>query len=364
MNFRTLTLSTIALAALTACGGGGSDSSAPAGGTSGGSTGGTTTIVDASGTLLTSSSTSTYTVGSMGQEVYDALNAARLASGAGALMQSIALDVAASAHGGYLTSVLNNASLTPAQQAEFASGTLHQEFADLVPSNLFYASTPQDRAVKAGLVSTGVASEGIAGGHKLVNGQFAVDGASCAAGLLGTVYHADTALSPYTLVSVAQFTDGIGEPGCVVDYARPTGYGQVRPAGSVVANPAPNSTVSGTFLINTESPRPAASLIPGATAGTPILVSVYNADYINANGAAAPTVTKFEVRDAGGNLVDAVILGATDIAGTSVNADALLSAGTVVLIPKAPLAAGVYSVSFAGTIKGAAVTKAWSFTAQ
>lgn len=341
-------LAAIAAVVLTACGGGGG-SDAGSGTTPGSGTGGTPTtpadVVPAAGTLVTSGGTPTYTNGSVQARAFGALNAARLAAGAGAVQQSTVLEVATSAHAAYL-----GANLV----------IVHDEDASKTG---FYAVTPKDRATKAGY--TGTITEVIGGTGA------SLDGADCTSGLLNTVYHGEAMLiGGWKDVGVATFNDGIGVPACVMNLGRNDGFGQVVPAGEMIAYPSAGVTVEGTFYVGNEVPRPSTTLFPNQTAGSVVVTSIRNADFINrANaGTLDAKVTAFTLKDSGGNLIDAHILAGPQVAGSGVtlNADNLLGAGTVILVPKAPLATGAYTVTFAATLGGTAkaLGKTWAFNVK
>lgn len=328
-------------------------------------------VVNDSGTLNIAVPASTYSATSMPAAAFDALNAARLASGAGEVTQSTALDVAARAHAAYLTNVQANwSSLTTAQRAEYKSP--HDEYADIEPG-LYYAADPGARAIQAGATTAvGRASEGIGGAQVIRNGTPQADGSTCIRGQLASVYHADVALSPATSIAVAQWTDAIGESNCVIDYVAGDANGQVVPTATPVVNPAPASTVSGTFAIDQESPRPASAQITTGTAGTPVLLQARTAAWLNAKATAAangltfaPSLTLFTVTGPSGDVVDAVLLASTEYSGASVVADAELLEGTVVAIPRVPLTPGTYTVHVVVTITaGVTAGRDWQFVAQ
>lgn len=349
---RTLCAAFAALA-LAACGG---DSGSPAAGSAGtnppGVGGGTNPAADvvvSAGTLKTSAGLSTYAQNSLQADAFSAINQARSAAGAGYVSQSAQMDVAAAAHAKY-------------QTTNIASGLTHTEDATKAD---FYEVSPGSRIAKAGF-SASYTTEVIGGTGASMKGS------DCVLGLMNTVYHAAAILSPTTNVGVGFGTDAAGIPMCVVDFAAATGenYVQVAPAGSLVAYPfAGQANLMETFYVAGEIPRPPVTLLPNATAGTPVIVNVRNADFVNfkAVGTLSAVVTKFELKDAGGNLVPAGILANPGISGSGVTltADYNLGEGFAVLVPKSPLAKGVaYTATFTATLKtgGAALTKTWSFT--
>lgn len=344
-TLRILSALTMA-AALTACGGGGASAPAtpvpppPAGNTD---------VVDVAGTLQTSATAPTYAANSTALSAYNALSVARTSAGAGVVAQSAQLDTAAGAHAAYLT-------------ANIASGLTHTEDSTK-PS--YYEATVGSRIAKAGF-NAGFATEVIGGAGA------SMQGSDCVLGLLNTVYHAAALLSPATQVGVGFGTDGAGVPLCVADLAATSAqtYGQVPAAGALVAYPYnTQANVLDTFYVGYESPRPSATLFPNLTAGTPVVVSVRNADYLNfkAAGTLAVVVTKFELKDAGGNVVPSGILANSAITGSGVTltSDSNLGEGFAVLVPLSPLSNNVtYTATFTATLKSGAtpLTKTWSFT--
>lgn len=340
-------LALLTAAALTACGGGGGGGD---GSTGGGNGGGTDVVVAPNaGTLVTTAPASGYAAASFHAYAYDIFNAARIASGAGAVSASAALKTAGDAHIAYM----------------MANGVVsHVEDANL---GSFYAATHTERAEKAGYGANVGIGEVIAGAGPQAAAD--VEAAGCVNGLLNTVYHADAMLSPWGHVSVSTGTDGLGSTMCLMMFGAKTESVNVRPAGAVTVNPAPSATVDGTWNIGYEVPRPAPTQIPGQTAGTAVMANVYNADYLNAaaNNKLTVMVTTFELRNAGNQKVDAVILAHPSItagAGVTATSDAQLRPGSVFLIPKAGLAAGVYTATFVADVAGKTQSKTWTFTAK
>lgn len=337
---------------LAACGGGGggSPSSVVPGSASGGFTNPPADVVSATGTLQASAAAPGYAASSAESSAYAALNAARGSAGAGLLAQNAQLDIAAAAHAKYLTT--NIASTTDFHAEEATKSD-------------FYATSPAERAMKAGYTGT-FSTEAIGGTGA------SLQGADCVWGLLNTVYHAAALLSQSTQVGVGFGTDAAGIPMCVMDLgaASGTAYPQVAATGSLTAYPYDGQTnVLETFYVAYETPRPSATLFPNLTAGTPVVVNVRNADYVNgqAAGTLSAVVTAFTLKDAGGNLVPAAILANTALTagpGVTLNADSKLSDGFAVLVPLSPLSTGAaYTATFAATLKAgsAPVTKTWAF---
>jgi hypothetical protein len=341
------------LAALTACGGGGGGSTTtpPVGGGGGGVTNPPVDVVNSSGTLQTSVAAPSYAASSAESSAYTALGVARQAAGAGLVAQSAELDVSAAAHAKYVTT--NISTMTD----------LHAEDSTKLD---YYAASPSARVAKAAYAGT--FSTEVIGGTGA-----SLQGADCVLGLLNTVYHGAALLSQSTHVGVGFGADGAGFPLCVMDLGVATGatYAQVAASGSMTAYPYGGQTnVMETFYVAYESPRPSATLFPNTTAGTPILVNVRNADYVNfqAAGTLAATVTAFNLKDAGGNMVPAAILANSALTGgtgVTLNADSNLTMGFAVLVPLSPLSKGVtYTAEFSATLKagGTPMTKTWSFT--
>jgi uncharacterized protein YkwD len=345
-TFNTL-LAAVTLAALTACGGGGGgDAPAPSNPSNPTNP---VDVVSSEGTLKTIAGSATYAQGSLEADAYSAINIARHSAGAGYVSQSAQVDVAAAAHAKYLTTNL-------------VSGIGHTEDASKVD---FYEVSPSSRIAKAGF-SAGYTTEVIGGTGASMKGS------DCVLGLMNTVYHAAAILSPTTNVGVGFGTDGAGIPMCVLNFAAASSesYVQVAPAGSLVAYPyAGQTNLLETFYVAYETPRPSTTLFPNTTAGTPVIVSVRNADFVNfkAAGTLAAVVTKFELKDASGNLVPAGILASAGItgAGVTMTPDTNLGEGFAVLVPLSPLAKGAtYTATFTATLKtgGSPLTKVWSFT--
>lgn len=349
-------LAAVTVAALTACGGGGGGETAspgsptsPAPSTPSTPTSPSTpaNVVANEGTLQTVAGPSAYAPDSFEADIYATLNSVRHMAGAGYMSQSAQLDVAATAHAKYLETN--------------QTGGHEQD-----PSKPdFYEVSHYSRIAKAGF-DAGYATEVIGGLSRNAKGS------NCVFGLMNTVYHAAGLLSPTTNVGAGIGADGAGVPRCVVKLAAKSTERnvQVAPAGSLVAYPYDGQKdVYETFFVGYELPRPPATLFPNMTAGTPVIVSMRNADFLNfeAAGTLSTVVTKFEIKDAQGNLVPAAILANPGITGSGVklNADSLLSAGFAVLVPFSPLSPGVtYTVTFTATLKtgGAPLTKTWSFT--
>jgi hypothetical protein len=192
---------------------------------------------------------------------------------------------------------------------------------------------------------------------------------------LNTVYHAAVLLSQSTQVGVGFGTDDAGIPMCAVDLgaASGTAYPQVAATGSRTAYPYDGQTkVLDAFYVAYETLRPAATLFPNLTAGTPVVVNLRNADYVNAQnaGTLSAVVTAFTIEDDGGSSVPAVLSNPalTGGPGVTLNADSKLSDGFAMLVPLSPLPKGstytaTYTATFTATLKAgsAPVTETWAF---
>lgn len=333
-------------------GSGGSGGAAGSGGSGGaaGSGGSGSDVATASGSLQTSVPTPDYAAGSPGDVSMSALNEARRNAGAGLLQQSKALDTAAQAHVQYL--VIN------------IGATGHTE-EPVKPS--FYEIRPELRMAKAGF-APGYSAE-------VINTRGTLLGVDCVGQMLATVYQASALLGPATHTGFGFSGNFAVKPICIGNFAtaQTDTLGQYAAAGALVAYPYGGQTnVPPDYNVDFDSPRPSATLVPNTPAGTPVIVNVRNADYLNfrAAGTLDAVVTRFELKDAGGNAVAAVLLANQPIragAGVVLNADGNLPDGAVALVPLSPLAsAKTYSVSFSATLKtgGAPLAKSWSFTTR
>lgn len=330
-------------------GAGGSTGSGGSGGAAG-SGGSGSDVASASGSLQTSVPTPDYAAGSQGDVSMSALNEARRNAGAGLLQQSKALDTAAQAHVQYL--------------AINIGATGHTE-EPVKPS--FYEIRPELRMAKAGF-APGYSAE-------VINTRGTLLGVDCVGQMLATVYQASALLGPATHTGFGFSGNFAVKPICIGNFAtaQTDTLGQYAAAGALVAYPYGGQTnVPPDYNVDFDSPRPSASLVPNTPAGTPVIVNVRNADYLNfrAAGTLDAVVTRFELKDAGGNAVTAVLLANQPIragAGVVLNADGNLPDGAIALVPLSPLApAKTYSVSFSATLKtgGAPLAKSWSFTTR
>ncbi|HEX7638378.1 MAG TPA: hypothetical protein VF457_08285, partial [Burkholderiaceae bacterium] len=262
---------------------------------------------------------------------------------------STALDASASAHAAYLTTNGFN-----------TADSVHDETAGL-PG--FTGTDPFKRMVAAGY-DYSFATE--------VIGDIGSSSSTsdCVGDLLDTVYHAVVMLSR---VTDAGFGFGTGSAAgmCTIDLASPIDGSarQIPPSGAIVAYPYDGQTVAhGTFHVANETPRVSTTLLPDATAGTPVLVGFRNQDYVALETAGVTsglaTITSLQLVDAAGRVVPAVIVADPKLAGTGVNADAEIGSGFAVLVPRSPLQPGTYTVTLQAAVSGgqALALTHWAFT--
>lgn len=366
--FKRKALVSLLALTLAACGGGGSGSTSSADSSSSGSSGSNsgsgsgssdsgsssggadTDVVSSSGTLQTTADSTTYTSGSSQALVFSRLNTMRKGAGAGVVNQDTELDTASAAHAKYLTT-------------NIADGFTHTEDSSKTD---YYATSMADRVKKAGF-SYSYVTEVIGGSSS------STDASRCVDVLLNTVYHAAALLSRVTSVGIGIGTLSSGTPFCVSDLGNvlSDSYGQVPASGALVGYPYSGQTsVPYRFYVAGESPRPSSTLFPGSYTGTPVIVSLRNADYLNFNAAStlAVTINQFVLKDASGNTVSSALLSNSSMtagSGVTLNSDSTLGAGFIVLVPYAALSTNsTYTVTFSATLKsgGTALTKSWSFT--
>ncbi len=338
IQLRATLIAAAVLSSLVACGGGGSSGNPNNNSGADGGSGGGDVAVSASADL------------------WAALNAARSGAGAGALVQDARIDSAAAAHASYLAA--NNLSS-------------HEE---VVGQPGFYEATPAARLAKAGFTVAG-AGEAIDGVAEAIASVAATErGRDCARRLLGSVYHAVLLLSEETHAGVGVADNAAAASKvCVIDLSipAPKEIGQLPASGQIVMYPYAGQTgVLTTFQVGNETPRPPAALLPNPTAGHPVVVSLRNADWpaLAQDYTLDPIVTRFELKDADGNLVPSVILSSVAQGGPGVTLHQdpqLPYDGFVVLVPSAPLAAGkTYTAAFEATLKSGAtpLVRSVSFT--
>jgi uncharacterized protein YkwD len=331
--------SLVAATTLTACGGGGGSSSTlvvPAPGPA----------PAADGTLQTSVPTPAYT-DARRLAAFNQLNAVRLGAGAGLLAQSTALDTIAANHVAYLNA--NGFS---------SSDSAHDETSGLTG---YTGATPFTRMTAAGYQYS-YATE--------VIGDIGSTSATsdCVGDLLDTVYHAASMLSRVVDVGFA-FGSGSTAGMCTIDMASPLTGGaarQIPASGAIIAYPYDGSTVAhGTFQVSSESPRVSTTLLPDATAGTPIVVGLRNQDLV-ASSSAVATITEFALYKSDGTALPGVILADPVVkgSGVTVHSDSGLDSAFAVFVPTSPLAAGTYTVVLQASISGgqALALSHWTFT--
>ena len=308
----------------------------------------------AGGSLQIIAPTANYPGGSSEGAAWRDLNTAREVAGAGWLVQSSELDTAAAAHANYL--------------ARNIGATGHDEQPNKID---YYEATPASRVAKAGFAAS-FSAETIS--DELP--QASLQRFDCAAELLNSVYNAAALIGPATHVGLRSW-DGTfsGLQFCTAVVAAPADkpHGQVVPAGKMVVYPYNGQTgVVDSVDLRNELPRPSATVLPNGLAGTPVIVNLRNADYLNllAAGTLNARITKFTLTDTGGNAVQAALLTHAAIgAGSGVvrHEDAVLPVGTAVLVPLSPLPRGQkYTVSFGATLKdgGPVLDKSWEFTTR
>lgn len=260
------------------------------------------------------------------------LEAIRSAAGAGRLTRSDALARSASRHAAYLSA--NGLHSTP---------SIHAEAAGLAG---FTGADPFVRMRAAGFRSS-------YGTEVIGDVMRAANDGDCVDRLMNTVYHAALLLSRVTQVGAA-YGDGPAAGVCVIDLGAPLGSPEteVPASGELVRYPWPGMTVpTGTFLPGSENPRPPAALLPGATAGVPVLVGLRNADGLAQDpGAALVQVQVFELLDDGNVPVPSVVLADIAIVGPGMVPDKALHGAFAVLVPRQPLRPGRYRVILHATI--------------
>ena len=304
--------------------------------------------ISSSGNLQTSVPAPTYPRTSQQFDAFTTLNTVRAAAGAGKVAQSFPIDLASQAHADYV-------------QTNIA--TLTDWHAEQPSKPDFYAQTVGERLSKAGY-DVFYATEVIGGTGASLKAS------DCVYGLLNTVYHAAAILGQAFDVGIGIAADAANIPLCVIDFGHTMSWtdGQVPGSGKFVSYPyAGQAGVEYTSYLGNEIPRVSISLVPSATAGTPVIVSMHNADFVNAQGTAQfdPKIKTLQLSGPAG-VVPAVIVAEPKIksAGAQLNADGALPSGTAVLIPLSPLTANTtYTVTFDATIttKGNQVGGTWNF---
>lgn len=283
--------------------------------------------------------------------VFTLLNRWRRLGGFGLLAQNSALDQSSSRHAAYL---VRNQLLTDLNYLSTrVDGLLGAHREDPAKPG-FTGKTPTDRAVAAGYAGTAgeLTSIGVA------------NGIDCAASFENSVYHLIDLVAPALDVGIA-FDPGDGKGSlCVLTLGVPSAsLGQLPPAGQVAVYPHPLQIgVQPTFFNIGEVPNPAPDL---AQAGRPVLVSLYTL--------ATPTLEPADVRvdafsltSADGRVVPSRVLVRKGVAtgGPAVVEDlSIPGAGYLVLLPTEALGKQVvYTARVGATVKGRAVSFAWTFT--
>jgi uncharacterized protein YkwD len=300
-------------------------------------------LVGSNGTLQTSVAAASY-ADARRLDAFNRLDAVRQGAGAGLLAQSPALDTSALDHAGYLTvNGFNSADSAHSETAGLVDFTGVDPFVRMQGAGYAYWYATE---VIGDIGSSSTTSD-------------------CVGDLLDTVYHAVSMLSQATDVGIG-FGSGTAAGMCTIDMAAPASDDsrQIPPSGAIVAYPFNGSTVAhGTFHVSNETPRVSKTLLPNATAGTPVIVGFRNQDFV-AGGTVA--ITDFSIANSAGTKLPGVIVAGPLVAGSNVNQDAGLTndAGFAALVPGSPLAAGTYTVTLRATVSGgqALALTTWSFT--
>ena len=162
--------------------------------------------------------------------------------------------------------------------------------------------------------------------------------------LITAIYHRFVIFEPmFRELGTGVATSASGYNYFTADFASRNGYGPGIARGAIVTWPFNGQTaVAPNFFSNTEQPDP----VPDRNeVGYPISV--------HANLDATLTVASFTVRPRGGAALQVL------------RVDPLGSKTAASIVPLLPLrAATTYEVDFTGTVNGAAVTRAWSFTTR
>jgi uncharacterized protein YkwD len=189
-----------------------------------------------------------------------------------------------------------------------------------------------------------LASRGYAYGE-VISGSSNGTGFFMAEELITAIYHRFVIFEPmFREIGTGAATASSGYSYFTADFASRDGYGPGIARGAIVTWPFNGQTqVVPNFFSNTEQPDP----VPNANeVGYPISV--------HANLDSNVAVTSFTVRPRGGS--DLAVLRVDPLSNNKPAAS---------IVPLQPLrAATVYDVSFTGTVNGAAVTRAWSFTTR
>lgn len=348
--FTRAVLAAALTAVLAACGGGGGGTAAPAASPSPSPSGATASTDSGAGSGITSQAPSTppayaplmrmpvhrYGTGSPQALLFEALNAARLAVGAGALSQNAKLDQMAASQLAWLAAH-PGAPLDSNRTSGSAAGT------------------PSERAALAGYA--GSVWEEVAS-----NGRYS--GGDCAAALLDSAYRAAGVLSSHRDVGLAYGPVAPGVYACIVSLGvQASTSAQLPVAGTLKAWPYPAQAGVQPAVAAGEFPA-AAGL--QASIGRPILVSMFDAGALPSS---RHRVTRFTLLDDAGHELPARLLANAEMdagPGVALVTEASagrLQSGDLLLLPLAPLAPGRrYTVEFSGTSGGLVYDKRWSFT--
>lgn len=279
------------------------------------------------------------------------LNTARQATGSGLLAQNTSLDQAALSHTNFLVNnqlVGNYSYLTT-----IVDGVLGAHYENSALPG-YTGALPQDRATAAGY--KGAVTELLAFGDS--------SGASCLDSFEDSVVHLGELISSFVDIGI-EFNAGNGTGSvCAIELGiNSTTLGQLPTAGTVVTFPYDGQTgVPAVFYNLAESPVIAPDL---TIAGHPIMVSLYTMATQTLSGSDI-VIQGFTLTPENGATVPVRIYANTGVTSTGTTVlvdDSIPFTGEVVLLPTMPLISGtVYNVSFAAKVKGATVSKSWSFT--
>ena len=288
---------------------------------------------------LTAAPAHRYGSGSAQGALFDALNAARLAAGAGAVSQHSKLDQMAAAQLAYLAA--NPGTPIGSEQSPGAAR--------------YSAESPSGRASLAGYA--GSVWEVVA-----TNGRYS--SADCATALLDSAYRAAGALGTHRDVGVAYGAVAPGVYACVVTLGvQASTYAQLPAAGTLKA--WPHAAQSGVRTQVASADFPAAGGL-AAGIGRPVWVSMFDTGSLPASN---HRVSRFALLDDAGLELPARLLANAEMqadAGLALLTDdsaGRLQSGEVLLLPLAPLATGRrYTVEFSGISGSQRYERRWSFT--
>ena len=297
--------------------------------------------------LTTSVPAPTYPAGSSSPMVFNAVNTLREQMGAGLLTQNDALDKAALAHWNYVNA---NAD---------ANGPLQTHY-EIKDNTGFTGVDPTARVQHFGY--NGTAAE-------VMYGQTVADKPeACSASWLNSVYHVSVLFTGARDVGVsAQTTVDYPNYGkytvCVVVLGLLSSGGEQLPVdGTIRVYPNAGQTkVPLVFFNHTETPTPLPDL---PEVGTPVSLNFKTKSFAAAGASAVISISQFTLTPPVGAALDVKILtNKMTSTGPLLTDDINVDPFTATLVPTARLQANtLYSVSFAGSVNGKAVSKNWSFT--